>query len=170
MSVDEVTIDSILLEHIAIARHIEVLRQSIAEQATFLLESADRWDKTHLGELRERYLRLRDSMQAFHSGVVAHCAHEEKALSPVLGSLVAHGNIVEHKEIIGYVAEALSVLDETGLLGDLKPQELMATTYNAQLIAQRAFALVDTHEANEAGLFGLLKKGLRANLADKSPL
>jgi len=160
MSIDMVTINSIMLEHMAIERYIEVLREAVAEQATFLLQSANTWDKTHLKELKKNYLKVRDSMQALHDGLMWHCAREEKILSPVLGHLMAAGNVMEHKEIIQKLAQSLSALDETGLLGDLKPQELMATTYNVKRTVEIVCTLVGTHEANEAGMLGLLKKGL----------
>ena len=163
MTIDVVTIDSILLEHTAIVHYIGVLRAAIADQATFLLQSSDHWDKTRLKELRDRYLGLRESLASFRDGVMGHCAHEEKALSPVLGKVLADGMIAEHKEILAFLDTAHTVLNETGLLGDLKPQALMATTYNVERAIDAACHLVDTHEANEVGLFSMLKKGLRAD-------
>ncbi len=163
MSIDMVTINSIMLEHIAIERYIEVIREAVAEQATFLLQSANAWDKTHLKELKKNYLKVRDSMQALHDGLMWHCAREEKILSSELGHLVAVGNVVEHKEIIQKLAQSLSALDETWLLGDLRPQELMATTYNVKRTVEMVCTLVSTHEANEAGLLGLMMKGMQAD-------
>jgi hypothetical protein len=82
-------------------------------------------------------------------------------LSPVLGKLVTDGLITEHREIIGCLDTARTLLNKTGLLGDLKPQTLMATTYNVERAVETACRMVDAHEANEVGLFALLKKGLR---------
>jgi hypothetical protein len=125
------------------------------------LQSSDHWDKAHLKELKERYLSLCNSLETFRDGLTVHCAHEEKALSQVLGQLVTDGLITEHKEIIGCVDTAHAVLNETGLLGDLNPQALMATTYNVERAVETACRKVDTHEANEVGLFALLRKGLQ---------
>jgi len=48
-------------------------------------------------------------------------------------------------------------------LGDLNPQELMATTYNVKRTIELTCTIIGTHEANEAGMLGLLKKGLRVD-------
>ena len=161
MNIDVVTIDSILLEHVAMVRYIERLRTAVADQATFLLQSSDHWDKTQLKELKDRYLSLRDSLQEFRNSLIGHCAHEEKALYRLLGKSVTNGLIVEHKEIIGHVDTAHTVLNGTELLGDLNPSELMATTYNVEQAIETACQMVDAHEANEVGMFVLLKKGLQ---------
>jgi hypothetical protein len=162
MSIDVVTIDSILLEHTAIVHYTKELRAAVADQATFLLQASDHWDKTRLKELKERYLGLSSSLEAVRDGLMAHCAHEEQALSPVLGKLVTDGLTTEHREIIGSLDTARKLLNKTGLLGDLKPQTLMATTYNVERAVETACRMVDTHEANEVGLFAILKKGLQA--------
>lgn len=162
MSIDLTTIDSILLEHTAIVHYVNELRSAVAGQATFLLQSSDHWDKTRLAELKKRYLNLCNSLEAFRDGLIGHCAHEETALSPVLGRLLTSGLIIEHKEIIGCLDNARTLLNETGLLGDLNPQALMATTYNSQQAIEMACSMIDTHESNEVGMFALLKKGLRS--------
>ncbi len=72
------------------------------------------------------------------------------------------GLIREYEEIIGCLNAAHKLLNETGLLGDLEPQVLMATTCKVERAREMACRLVDTHEANELGLFALLKKGLLA--------
>ena len=163
MSIDMVTIDSILLEHTAIQHNVDILYDAVAAQATFLLHSANNWDKTHLKELRDNYLQLRDTMQAFYESIKGHCAREEAAMSPVLGDLLNRGNAIEHKEILGHLDRARALLGKTKLLGDLRPQELMATTQQVAQTIELACDLVSLHEANEAGLFGLLKKALNAD-------
>jgi hypothetical protein len=88
----------------------------------------------------------------------------------VLGNLIAKGNIIEHKEIISYLNRAESLLNETKLLGNLKPQEVMATIYNVQQTVEMVCSLVDTHETNEAGMLALLKKVLNMDEKKSVPV
>jgi hypothetical protein len=170
MNIDAIVIDSILFEHTAIKHSIGVLRDAMAEQATFLLHYAGTWNRTHLQELKDNHLKLRDSLRAFRDLVIRHCSDEEKALSMVLGNLIAKGNIIEHKEIISYLNRAESLLNETKLLGNLKPQEVMATIYNVQQTVEMVCSLVDTHETNEAGMLALLKKVLNMDEKKSVPV
>ena len=164
MGTELITIDSILLEHIAIKHCIETLRQTVAEQATYLFESENNWDNTHLRQLKENHIKLVDSVQAFHDKLIGHYAHEEKDLLPMCGKLVGDGNMAEHQEIINHLKRAHDLLNESQLLGDLKPQELMAATYNIERTVEIACRVVEIHEENETNLFALLRKGLTANL------
>ena len=165
MGVDAVIIDSILLEHVAIKHSIEALRQAVAEQATFLFDSENTWDYTKLKQLKDNHLKMIDSVQAFHDNLASHYVLEEKNLSPLFGKLVAAGNVVEHREIMQYLERAHYLLNEAKLLGDLKPQELMAATYNVYINIEMSCRAVETHEAIEANLFALLRKGV-ASLSD----
>jgi hypothetical protein len=160
MVTDLVTIKSILLEHTVIKRCIEALRQAVADQATFLFDSESNWDNTHLKQLKDNHLKLVHSVQAFKDKLAAHYIREERDLLPLFGTFVAEGNAAEHKEITQHLERAYYSLSKAKLLGDLKPQELMAATYDVERIVEIACRVVETHEATETNLFALMKKGL----------
>jgi hypothetical protein len=163
MRTDLITIDSILLEHTAIKYCIEALRTAVAEQATFLFESENNWDNTHLKQLKDNHIRLVESVQAFHDKLERHCFHEEKDLLPMLGKLVADVNVIEHQEIMNQIERAHNLLNEAKLLGDLKPYELMAETYNVERTVEKVCRVVESHEANETNLFAQMRTGLQAD-------
>jgi hypothetical protein len=160
MGTDLITIESVLLEHTAIKYCTEALRKAVAEQATFLLESEDHWDNAHLKQLKDNHISLVYSIQAFHDKLERHCLHEEKDLLPMLGKLVADVNMIEHQEIMNQIKRAHNLLNEAELLGDLKPYELMAATYNVERTVESVCNLVESHEAGETNLFSQMRRSL----------
>src|ERR1039458_7479967 len=147
MKTDLITVESVLLEHTAIKYCIEALRKAVAEQATFVFESENNWDNTHLKQLKDNHISLVESLQAFHDKMARHCFHEEKDLLPLLGKLVADVNMSEHQEIMNQIERAHNLLKEAELLGDLKPYELMAATYNVERTVENVCKVVESHES-----------------------
>ncbi|MCX6012738.1 MAG: hemerythrin domain-containing protein [Chloroflexi bacterium] len=158
MNINLTDIDIILLEHIAIKHSIKILRNDMAEQATFLLQYASTWDRTHLKKLKDNHLKLTDSLKSFHNLLIQHCSDEEKMLSEVLGNMITKGNVIEHKEIGKFFNQAELILNETQLIGNLKPQEVMKAIYKVQQTVEMICSFIDTHETNEVGMLTLLKR------------
>ena len=162
MSSNLETINRIIDEHRTIGEHIKLLGESITdEEARNVLEAARAdWIPGRPEILSEKQNRLQKALSSLKEGLKNHFTFEEQALPPLLGELLMHAIVLQHREIERELASASSLVSTTQLEG-LNREELLAEESRMQQRITVASRLVEDHAAKEEMILDMAQMALR---------
>jgi hemerythrin len=161
MSDSLAVINRVIEEHQAIKQHVKLVGDTVSDQEALssLGKARADWIPGRLELLSEKQKRLQQTMSALDEGLKNHFAFEEKALPPLLGTLLMRALVMEHKEIKEEIGKAKSAVASIKLEG-LSRDQLLAQDGQIQQVVADLCQLVEEHASREELILAMIKRAL----------
>ena len=161
MSDNLAIIRRVLEEHQALRRNMKLVGDSITDQeATSSLQGAQAdWIPGRPQILAEKQKKLKQTLSFLDEGLKNHFAFEEEALPSLLGELFMRALILDHREIIGEIEEAQSIVADIKIEG-LNRDELLLKEARIKQEVDGIYELVEGHTTREEIMLDMVSMAL----------
>lgn len=148
-------------EHQIIKKHLKLVGDSVNDQEALatLRKAHTDFIPGRLEVASEKQNRLQQAMSFLKEGLENHFAFEEKELPPLLGELLMQALVLEHREIIKEIDEAVSTVANTRLEG-LSREESLSTESQMQQMIDNICQLVEEHATKEEAILEMLRRAV----------
>jgi hemerythrin len=149
----QVTIDSLIGEHIAIRGHLELIRGLNRDREKLLVSAKPtQQDYGRFKVLEDKLASLRQAMAHLEDGLKDHHHHEEDVMPPLVGELLMKAIQIEHSETLQTMGEIRSQVASTN------PEDFLEKGTNLIQRIDELCSFATSHSLKEDGILLFLKK------------